>query len=104
MRREVRLTWRVFPPKADADDDFAVSKTLTPSLHEKSTFRPWVESMLGRQLTKLEAKHFEVATLLGTACLLEIEHETSARGRVYGKVVSLIAAPRGGEIPDLSED
>jgi hypothetical protein len=76
-----------------------------PKLHEKSIFHPWAESMLGRQLTKPELKHFDVKSLLGTACLLEIEHETSARGRAYGKVVSLVAAPQGvNGLPDLSED
>lgn len=60
--------------------------------------------MLERPLTSAEFCHFDVKSTLGCTCLLEIEHAQSARGRTYGKVVSLIAAPEGVKVPDLHEE
>jgi hypothetical protein len=63
-----------------------------------------VETLLGHQLTKQEAKRFDVERLLGTACLLEIEHGTSGARTCLRQVVSLSAAPQGTEVPDVRED
>jgi hypothetical protein len=104
LRREARLTFRVFPEGTDDDGEFAVSKTITPSIDPRSNFRPWVETLLGRPLTKKETKGFDVQRLLGSACSLEIEHGMSERGRVFGKIVSLSSAPQGTEVPDVRED
>jgi hypothetical protein len=72
------------------------------SLHEKSTFRGWAEAMVGREFGPSDLvgrNRFDVKALLGTVCLLQVEHGTSRKGSLFAKVVDLMQAPEGVKVP-----
>lgn len=87
---------------SDGYNPYSVSKQLNLSLHEKSTFRGWAEAMMGREFGPSDLagrKRFDVKELLGTVCLLQVEHGTSRRGNLFAKVANLMQAPDGVEAP-----
>jgi hypothetical protein len=83
---------------------YSVSKTINLSLHEKSTFRGWAEAMVGREFGPPDLvgrNRFDVKELIGTVCLLQVEHGTSRKGNLFAKVANLMPAPEGVKAPDL---
>lgn len=81
---------------------YTVSKTINLSLHEKSTFRGWAEAMVGREFGPADLagrSRFDVKELIGTICLLSIEHTVSRKGSHFAKVANLMQAPEGAVAP-----
>jgi hypothetical protein len=104
VRPEIILSFELCDAKAVFDkkrgaEPFLASKTYTNSLSQKSNLRRDVESMLGRKLTGSELGGFNLAVLLGRACLLNITHETSKQGREYAKIIGILPLPRGTLAP-----
>ena len=59
------------------------------SLGKKSNLRKDIEAWLGRSLTEEESKSFDVETMVGKNCLLNIIHDSNGRARV-GSVTPLM--------------
>jgi len=51
-----------------------ISRRFTKSMHEKSSLRKFIERMRGAKFTDAQASDFDVATLTGKPCMLEIVH------------------------------
>jgi hypothetical protein len=75
----------------DGDDPVYVGRSYRASLHEKSALFSVVSACLGRPDAGDEV---DIADLAGKACLVEVEHATSAGGNVYARVRGVIAFPR----------
>lgn len=73
----------------------AISKRYTVSLSEKANLRKDLESWRGRKFTAQELSGFDLKTILGTACLLQIVHETNKEGRTYSTIAAIMALPKG---------
>jgi hypothetical protein len=75
-------------------------RTLTRTLHPKSTTRDFIESMLGRKLTIDEASgDFEDRDLLGAKCAVEIRHD-DRNGKIYDNVVNITGLMKGATCPE----
>lgn len=77
----------------------AVSKTYTLSLGSKSNLRPIVEGIVGG-MSDAEAANFDVDSILGKACLLNITHGVADNGKEYlklqtSKLMKGMEAPKG---------
>jgi hypothetical protein len=88
-----RIVWQVAETKDDGKP-FIVQKQYTASLHEKAALRKDLESWRGRPFTKQEAEGFDVETLIGVPCLLNVQH-VERNGATYANVVSLMRLPKG---------
>jgi hypothetical protein len=77
----------------------AISKRYTLSLSEKANLRKDLESWRARRFTAEELGGFDLRALLGTACQLQIVHETSKEGRTYASIAAIMALPRGTPRP-----
>ena len=55
---------------------FTVRRRYNMSLHKKATLRRDLESMMGRAFTDSELKGFDLESLIGLPCLLNVVHKT----------------------------
>ena len=65
------------------------------SLHEKATLRTVLESWRGKKFTPEELMGFDLRNIVGTACQLQIIHNTRDDGKVRADVKAIMALPRG---------
>jgi len=86
---KVRIAWETSETMPDGKP-FAISKTYIVSVHEKSQLRKDVEAMLNRKLSKDEEGAFEIKSLLGTYCMLQIVHVTHGE-KTYANIQTVMA-------------
>lgn len=77
----------------------AISKRYTLSLSEKATLRRDLESWRGRRFSAQELTGFDLKAILGTACQLQVTHDTNKEGRTFANVAAIMALPRGYKGP-----
>jgi hypothetical protein len=102
--KKVRIYWELSEEKSVFDEErgeepFFVSKEYTATIGERSNLRHDVESWQGKGLTGSEAESFELATLLGKPCMLNLIHEVSKKGRKYSKIIGVTPLPKGLHAP-----
>ena len=85
--------------RMDSGQPFSISHRFTASLHEKSSFRPFLQSWRGKAFTEEELRKFDVGKLLGAPCLLNIVHETKD-GKTYSNIGSISPLPKGMPKPE----
>jgi hypothetical protein len=95
-QHKVMLTWELPDELAVFNEEkgpepFAVSKTYTLSMHEKSTLRKDLESWRGKGFTELEAAKFDITKLMGVPCLLTVTHQPGKQDptKVYVTVTAI---------------
>ena len=69
----------------DGEDEkpLVISQEYTLSMGEKANLRPVVEGIIGTSLHQEEADSFDVETIVGMPCLLNVKHKKSAKGNVF---------------------
>jgi hypothetical protein len=77
------------------EEPFLVSKKYTLALGERANLRRDLESWRGRSLTEVELEAFDISQLLATACMVNVIHRISKKGRKYASVNSITPLPRG---------
>lgn len=74
----------------------AISINYTLSLNEKANLRKDLESWRGCGFTADELKGFDIKSILGRACQLQIVHKPSTDGtKIYANISSIVQAPKG---------
>lgn len=102
MRHEIVIGWEIPEERIDIERDGkklnlprAISKRYTFSLGEKSTLRHDLEKWRGRSFTPEELEGFDLHSVLGKSCQLQVVHEAARTdGHVYAKVGGILALPR----------
>ena len=102
---KVRLTFELCNERKsfkDGEDSkpFSVSREFGFSMGKKSNLRPFIENMTGSSFTDDEAYGFDLETLLGDACLLNVVHEEK-NGNVYANIKGATPLPNGMLAPEL---
>ena len=101
--RKLMLSWELVGTHMPDDEQrrpYTVHATYTNSTHEKASLRKLLESWRGRAFTKEEMEAFDVETLIGKGCYVNIVHKTKG-DRVYANIASVMAAPKGQAVPPL---
>jgi|LakMenE01Jun11ns_1017448.scaffolds.fasta_scaffold9768239_1 hypothetical protein len=103
---KVRVTWelptelKVFKEEK-GEQPCVISKEFTLSLHEKATLRNFLKNWRGKDFTDEEAKSFDIETLVGAPCMLNITHKPKKDGSgVYAEIGSVSAMPKGFVCPE----
>lgn len=105
MKRKIRLTWELPEETREFDGmqkPMVVGKTYTASLFEQSKLRPIVEGMLGGLTDDME-ENFDIKTLVGKSCMIQIAHE-EYNGNKYASVVSCTQLPKSVKAPAQFND
>lgn len=104
--KKVRIGWelptelRVFSEER-GEQPLVISAEYNLSTHKKSTLRAILASWRGRDFTEDEAKRFDITTILGAPCLLNIIHEPGFKDptKVYERISSISPLPKGTKAP-----
>lgn len=75
-----------------------IGKTYTLSMHQKANLRKDLESWRGKAFTDTEAENFDIASLLGKACLLSVV-ESFKEGKTYSNIAGVGGLPKGTKAP-----
>lgn len=106
MMNKVRIGWelptelKVFKEEK-GEQPLVISKEYTLSMNEKSNLRKTLASWRGKNFSEDEAKCFDVTTLLGKPCMLNIIHKPSAKDptKIYEEIGSVSPMPRAMVCP-----
>jgi hypothetical protein len=89
-QHKIDLAWQINQNRDDGKR-FVVYKRYTLSLNEKATLRHDLESWRGRPFTAKEEEGFDVLTIIGANCLMNVQHKPSNDGtRIYANVISVM--------------
>jgi len=73
-----------------AGNRFVISKTYTASLNEKATLSKDLESWRGRAFTAEERAGFDLETVIGKPCTLNLIEKTTQKGKVMVVIGSIL--------------
>ncbi len=101
---KIRLTFELPDEKqvfkeGDEPKPTAISQDYTFSMAPKANLRKLVEGILGTTLTDYEADAFDVDSILGVPCLLNIVHKTSKMGKERAEIANASPLMKGMTAP-----
>jgi hypothetical protein len=101
FQHKINVVWQI----AELRDDgkrFQLYKRYTLSLHEKAALRHDLESWRGRAFTEDELRGFDVETIIGANCFVNVQHRKSLDGtKTYANVVSVMPVPKTLKLPPM---
>jgi len=80
----------------EEDKPRVLSKSYTPSLNAKANLRADLVSWRGRDFRPEEEAAFDLHTIVGAACQLNVIHVTK-NGKTYANIKAIIPAPKGSK-------
>jgi hypothetical protein len=106
LLEKVRIGWE-FPLELKTFNEekgpqpIVVNEEYTLSMGEKANLRKMLASWRGKDFTPEEAKSFDVTTLLGKGCMVNIIHKQSQKDatKIYSKIGSVSGIPKGTTVP-----
>ena len=103
-KHKVQFRWvlNAIPKRTDGKPHM-ISMSYTVSMHEKSNLRKMLEVWRGRKFTPDELNRFDLETVLGAQCQIQVAQETGEDGDPYafpqvvmkGKPGVRVQAPEG---------
>jgi hypothetical protein len=98
---KIKFVWQTEDQNPKTKERYQIRSTyLTVSLNEKSNLSKLLEGWRGKIFTPEERRDgFDVETLKGVNCQIQVIHAESASGRKFGKVQAIIPPPKG--VPPL---
>ena len=100
-QHKIKIVWQIAEEQQDGRP-FQCQKRYTLSLHEKSALRKDLESWRGRAFTDAELEGFDVETVIGVGCLLNVIHENKG-GAIYANVTAIMRLPKGTQPPTIRD-
>jgi len=91
-QHKIRVVWQIEEVMGD-NKPYIVQKRYTLSLHEKASLRKDLESWRGRAFTPEELEGFDVETVIGAPCLLNVIHAVKD-GSTYANITSIMRLPK----------
>lgn len=89
-QRKVLITWELLDDEVKMEDGrpFAATKQYTATLDERGRLRPDLEAWRGKKFTDAELEAFDLKTVLGAYCTIQIVHDETGK---YANVNSIMA-------------
>ncbi len=88
-QHKVMISWELLDEAKMADGrPFSVSQFYTVSLHEKAKLRADLESWRGKKFTEEELKGFDLGTVLGAYCMIQVVHDETGK---YANVQTIMS-------------
>ena len=101
-QHKVDVVWQI-DEKRDDGKRFTLFKRYTLSINEKASLRKDLESWRGKVFTRDEELGFDVETIKGVNCLINVQHKPSADGKkTYANVVAVMPLVKG--MPKMAAD
>lgn len=90
----VRIVWELTECPMEDGRPFIVNTRYTKSLHERSNLRKHLEKWRGKKFTEGELQGFDLDTIVGSCCRLEVKHSVSTKGKTYANVEGILKATK----------
>lgn len=88
-QHKVMISWELLDGEKMADGrPFSVSQFYTVSLHEKAKLRADLEAWRGKKFTKEELEGFDLSTVLGAYCMIQVVHSEDGK---YANVQTIMS-------------
>lgn len=100
-QHKIRIVWQIDEERDDGKP-YNVSRRYTLSLHEKAGLRKDLESWRGRAFTQEELQGFDVETVIGVGCLVNVVHNDKD-GSTFANVAGVMKLGKGMTAPTLRE-
>jgi len=68
-------------------------------MHEKATLRKFIEGWRGAKFKDEELAEFDIAKLIGRACMVQVSHRRANNGNTYADVIAVTSLPKGMQVP-----
>lgn len=103
MQRKVDVAWQLGETREDGKR-FVVYKRYTASLNEKATLRHDLESWRGRPFTATELSGFDLESVVGANCLLNVVHKAGTKdpNKTFANVAAVMPLMKG--LPKMAPD
>jgi len=92
---QLLVIWETPDQTNDTSEPLTISKFYTKSLHEKSNLSIDLTSWRGRPFSATEIKAFDIATLVGVSCLVNV-----IQGKKRTQIGSIMPLPKGDKIAE----
>ena len=103
-KHKVILTWEVPGERIvmtrdgkDVSLPKVMSQTFSLSLHQKAGLRKTLESWRGQRFTTEELKGFDLRSILGVPCQLQVIHAEGSNGQIYANINNILPAQGGAK-------
>jgi hypothetical protein len=94
-KHKCQISWQIEELNPDTARRQVISKFYTVSLHEKAALRKDLETWRGRKFTEEELNGFDLEKLLGVNCQIQVVHNLSEDGRLFGNVQAIVPLGKG---------
>lgn len=101
-KHKLWIVWLLSEIEPESGKPFIVVKRYTLSMHEKSNLYSDICSWRGVRMAPAEAEAFDLESLIGKTCLLNIVHTTKETG-IYANVNTIMALPNGYHAPQIGD-
>lgn len=105
--RKVIIGWEIADEYVEVDGEKkprVFSSRYTASLNEKAILRRDLAAWRGRDFTESELKAFDLRSIVGAPCLVQIIHKDAGNGKTYANLASIMRLPKGMPAPQLTLD
>lgn len=104
---KVRIGWelptelKVFNPEK-GEQPLVIDKEYTLSMYEKANLRKDLKSWRGKDFTDEQAEKFDITTLIGAPCMINIIHKPSSKdpSKIYEEIAGITPLPKGVPCPE----
>ena len=87
---KVCVVWQTEAKNKDTKERFQVRSWYTASLGEESNLRKALESWRGRPFSSAELGGFDLETVIGANCQINVTHKTTQNGRVRAVLTAIV--------------
>ena len=91
---QIEIRW-LLDPELDAVERFMVSRRYTNSLNEKAKLRSHLQAWRGKNFTPEELQKFDLETLVGVNCQVQIVHALKKDGGKWANVSAVVPLGNG---------
>lgn len=89
-QHKVMISWELFDDDVKMEDGrpYSVHQTYTVSLHEKAKLRADLEAWRGKAFTAEELQGFDLSTVLGAYCMVQVVHDETGKYANMNSIMS----------------
>lgn len=104
-QHKIDIRWQIEETNSQGKR-FWVTKRFTATWNEKGHLRPFLEAWRGKKFSEEDMSEFDIESLIGANCQLQIVHDITDRG-TYANVQAIMGPPKGApkmRVEDYTRD